>query len=74
MKVIVAPGRRVRHPDTAIPITGEIDVDPNETHWWRLLSDGDLVEVVEAAGLTVTQHEASPAEPATALSEEHDHE
>ena len=57
MRIVTAPDRRVRDPETRRVIGPEgLTIDPTNLHWSRLLACGDVVEADEPA-------EDAPAAP-----------
>lgn len=50
MRIVPAPDRLVRDPETRLPLSGDgLTVDPTNLYWARLLADGDVVEAPEPA-------------------------
>jgi len=50
MRVFSVPGRLVRDPATRRVVDADgIDVNPLDTHWVRLLADGDVTDEAPAA-------------------------
>ena len=48
MRIVTAPDRRVRDPETRRVIGPEgLTIDPTNLHWSRLLACGDVVEATE---------------------------
>lgn len=64
MRIIPAPGRLVRDPETRRPVNGTegLTIDPTNLYWARMLRDRD---VVEAPAVMDKAPEAAPSqEPA----------
>lgn len=56
MRVIPAPGRQVRNPETKLLLPADgIDVPDDSILWNRILRDGDVVKGVPAAPSTAVR-------------------
>ena len=58
MRIVTAPDRRVRDPETRRVIGPEgLTIDPTNLHWSRLLACGDVVEAPAVPALAVPSEE-----------------
>jgi len=65
MRVYSVPGRLVRDPATRRVVdTDGVDVNPHDTHWVRLLNDGDVTDVAPAGEPSPKKKSASSGEEA----------